>query len=513
MVAAVALLLAAACVDPEGPEERFGQVNLRATFATGETPADFGVAVDSMRVLIQRDGEAEALVDTVIAYVEGDVASWVLDLVADEELLAVDMQLRGGSAMLYDGSAQVTARAGEIGEVGIQGVPVLYRGPAATDRVVVTPGSVTLAAIGDQVPLQASALARDGSVIDGKTFAWNSSVPAVVTVDDQGVVTAVADGTVEISATVDGVSGIATVTVQVVAAAVKSTIDAAPADLLADGIATAQVTVLLFDANGYPLGKSGGVVTLATSLGTLGAVTDHGDGSYTASLTSSVAGAAVITGSLDGTAMSDDAVVTFHPGTASPVTATVTASPATAPADSVSPVTITVRLFDGNGNPLTASGGTVVLGTTLGGLSPVTDHQNGSYSATLVSSQVGTALVSGLLNGIPLADTAAATFTAGPASPLTATLRANPRRVAVDPIKGTTITVRLFDSRGNPLGTSGGTVALFTTLGTLGPVVDHGDGTYTATLASSVAGTAFVTGTLNGVSIAARDDVHFVVGP
>jgi hypothetical protein len=259
----VALVVAAACVDPAGPEERFGRLSVRATFAAGEAPADVGVAVDSVRIVIERTGDTAPLVDTVIVYHEGEATSWVLDLLADEELLSVDLELLGGTALQYQGRAEVTARTGEIGETDIQGVPVIYMGPTGAETVVLAPGSATMTALGDQVQFHATALDRDGSVLAGKTFTWSSSVPAVATVDDQGLVRAVADGSSDILALVDGVTGRATVTVQVVAAVVTSTIQAAPADLPADGNSPAGVTVLLFDANGHPLGKSGGIVTLA----------------------------------------------------------------------------------------------------------------------------------------------------------------------------------------------------------------------------------------------------------
>jgi adhesin/invasin len=242
----------------------------------------------------------------------------------------------------------------------------------------------------------------------------------------------------------------------------------------------------------------------------LSAVLDHDDGTYTAVLTSTMAGQAIITGELDGNPIADNAIVTFRAGPPAPGSATISAAPDSAPADGASPVTITVRLLDANGNPLTASGGTVVLGATLGSLSTVTDHDDGTYTATLTSSQAGTALLSGLLDGVPIADTATVAFLAGPASPVTSTIRADPRRVPADPAKGTVIWVRLFDAQGNRLTISGGTVTLATTLGTLGPVVDRGDGTYTATLQSSVPGRAVVSGTLNGVPMTASDDVWFV---
>ncbi|MGA0871392.1 MAG: invasin domain 3-containing protein, partial [Phycisphaerales bacterium] len=77
-----------------------------------------------------------------------------------------------------------------------------------------------------------------------------------------------------------------------------------------------------------------------------------------------------------------------------------------------------------------------------------------------------------------------------------------------------TITVQLKDQYGNDLSSSGGTVALSTTAGSLSGVTDVGDGTSTATLTSSTtSGTATVTGTLDSAAIADDASVAFVAGP
>lgn len=66
---------------------------------------------------------------------------------------------------------------------------------------------------------------------------------------------------------------------------------------------------------------------------------------------------------------------------------------------------ITVQLKDPLGDNLTASGGTVLLSTTAGTLSAVTDNNNGTYSATLTGSGPGVATITGTLNAAPFTDT------------------------------------------------------------------------------------------------------------
>lgn len=95
-----------------------------------------------------------------------------------------------------------------------------------------------------------------------------------------------------------------------VPSASASTIGASPSTVVADGVASSTVTVRLKDGDGNDITSGGATVTLATSLGTLSVVTDNGDGTYTATLTSTVAGTATITGTVGGAAISGSATVT-----------------------------------------------------------------------------------------------------------------------------------------------------------------------------------------------------------
>jgi hypothetical protein len=92
----------------------------------------------------------------------------------------------------------------------------------------------------------------------------------------------------------------------------SSTIDASVPSLPADGASTAEITVRLFDAEGDPLVNGGNSVTLRTTLGTLGPVISHGDGTYSSTLTAGTeAGTATVQALVDGSAIADTATVTF----------------------------------------------------------------------------------------------------------------------------------------------------------------------------------------------------------
>jgi len=68
--------------------------------------------------------------------------------------------------------------------------------------------------------------------------------------------------------------------------------------------------------------------------------------------------------------------------------------------------TITVQLTDAYGNNLLSGGDNVSLSTTGGTLSTVTDHSDGTYTATLTSgTSKKDAKISGTLNGVAMADT------------------------------------------------------------------------------------------------------------
>ena len=97
----------------------------------------------------------------------------------------------------------------------------------------------------------------------------------------------------------------------------QSTIVASPTTIAANGISTSTITVQLRDADGFPLSSGGDDVTLSTTLGTLSSVRDVGNGTYTASLRSTTTGGtARITGTVNGAAITDDAIVTFAVGSA-----------------------------------------------------------------------------------------------------------------------------------------------------------------------------------------------------
>ncbi|MGE5702045.1 MAG: PQQ-binding-like beta-propeller repeat protein [Clostridia bacterium] len=295
------------------------------------------------------------------------------------------------------------------------------------------------------------------------------------------------------------------------ASTVKSTITIDPSTLetdgtlLANGTNQAIVTVQLKDSRGNDYPDSGGIVALSTTLGNLGSVTDMGNGTYTATLTPVAPGTAIITGTLNGTALRSQATLTIKPAPV-PSNSVITANPLTQRGDGISQSTITVQLKDLQGNNWSSSGGTVHISTTYGLVSGVIDHQNGTYTATVTATVTAPApveaKVSGTLDGKPIGTAAPIKIVfypdSGIGSSITSKISVNPDTLLANGTSKSDITVQLKDYGGNNVTESGGTVELSTTLGTVSTVIDNGDGTYSATLTSENTGMATISGKLNG---------------
>ena len=89
-------------------------------------------------------------------------------------------------------------------------------GAVIVANVGVTPESAQVFP-GETVQFTASAQDGNGSAISGRTFTWTSSNDGVATVTSAGLATAVAGGSVTITATLEGVTGSAALTVEGIA--------------------------------------------------------------------------------------------------------------------------------------------------------------------------------------------------------------------------------------------------------------------------------------------------------
>jgi len=144
-------------------------------------------------------------------------------------------------------------------------------GPATlvVARVVVTPNAATVP-VGESAALQAEAQTNDGRAVAGRSVAWSTATPQLISVTNDGQVTGVAVGSATVTATIDGKSGSATVTVtpalvNTVSVELPATLD--PGD-------TVQATATLRDRAGNAL--TGRTVTWTTSNTAIAQITQAG---------------------------------------------------------------------------------------------------------------------------------------------------------------------------------------------------------------------------------------------
>ncbi len=227
------------------------------------------------------------------------------------------------------------------------GDPPTEPGPAPVATVVVSPPATTLA---PQQTVQLTAALRDaaGNSLSGRSIAWSASPSQGATVSGTGLVTAIAAGVVTVTATSEGKSGSAQVTV--IAPVASVVLSAATTTLVPQQ--TLPLTVVLKDAGGAILtGRNVGFTSSQTAVATVnsaGTVTALAEGSTTITAISegqsgtidlTVATGAVIGpsgGSL--TAGNGTITVTIPPGavsTATPITLVQVAPPTTAPPTNV----------------------------------------------------------------------------------------------------------------------------------------------------------------------------------
>jgi outer membrane protein OmpA-like peptidoglycan-associated protein len=108
-----------------------------------------------------------------------------------------------------NGTARITAASGGGGASAAITVA------QTTASVSVTPAAVTVSRRGGTVQLAAQAMDANGRPIAGKTVTWTSDAAGVATVSRAGMATSVANGVAHVTASADGRTASATVTVRV----------------------------------------------------------------------------------------------------------------------------------------------------------------------------------------------------------------------------------------------------------------------------------------------------------
>jgi Invasin, domain 3 len=294
-------------------------------------------------------------------------------------------------------------------------------------------------------------------------------------------------------------------------APLQTIVRVSPRTILVGGQATLEVVIR--DAAGNDLGRGGSQVVFlvagGTSAGTIGPVTDHGDGHYTATFTGTAAGTALTVGAtVDGAP-----IVAPLPTLTVAVGVSPDSSVLSVSSDTLSVnagITLTLQVRDSFGVPRTSGGEHVVftvdssVGTGRGTIDSTTDHDDGSYTATFTATDAGTLVLGATLNAQPVRGPVTITILATPLSPQQSTVNVSADSVAAG--QSATLTALVRDLNGEPFTAESLSIAFTlssdgTSGGTIGPVSDHGDGTFTATFTGERAGTPVTVGaTINDSS-------------
>ncbi len=209
--------------------------------------------------------------------------------------------------------------------------------PTPVESVAVTPQVLQLVA-GTAGALVAEVKDGSGNVLRDRRLVWASANPAIATVSDNGVVTGVSAGSVDIAATSEGKSAVASVTVVPVPPRV-STVRIAPNNVELFVAGGADLVATPYDNKNVAIG--GRSVVWTTNNASVAAI------SQTGRVTGLVPGTAVITAVIDGVAGYANVTVRLVP------VAKVTISPSSASVGEGKSRTLTAQLTDAAGNVLT----------------------------------------------------------------------------------------------------------------------------------------------------------------
>ena len=366
------------------------------------------------------------------------------------------------------GTATVTATVD--GKSAPASVSVANAAPAPVASVAVT---LKASSINAGQSTQAVAVTRDaaGNVVTGRTITWSSGAPALATVSASGVVSAIAAGSVSISATSEGVSNSATLVVTGSTQPVASVSLSAPSASMVAGQSQA-IAVTLKDASGNTL--TGRTIAWSSSSTSIATVSPSGQ------VTAVGAGSAVITATSEGKSGTLALKVTAAP-VDPPASVAVTAPVTTLSISQTTQATAVPK--DSKGTPLT--GRTATWSSSAPNIATVS--ATGLITAVAAGTVAIKATVDGVVGTIGIT-VSASTTTTGTVS----TVRVTLAQAVVQPGGSTQATAVALDARSGVISAGAPTWSSSNT----SVATVSASGVVTAV----AAGQATITGTISGVS-------------
>lgn len=319
------------------------------------------------------------------------------------------------------GSFSIVASVRNV-QTSVSGV-VVAAAPAPVMTVVVTP-SISQGVVGTTQQFTATLFDAQGSVLIGRQVTWASSNTAIATVNAFGLVTLVAAGTAAISATSEGVTGGATLTVTAAAATV-TTVAVIPASFSREEGETIQLVAQPMDIDDNIL--SGKVVTWSTSSAAVATV------NATGLVTMVSAGSVTITATcetINGTSVG-----------------TVTAAPVAVASVSISPISFSVAA--GATQTLTATARDVNNNVLTG--RPMLWSSNNNSVATVSQAGVVTGVAAGSATITVVCEGKSAVSTATVTPVAVASVTVSPATFSINAGATITLVATPKDSGGNAL--------------------------------------------------------------
>ncbi len=267
---------------------------------------------------------------------------------------------------------------------GVAEIRASSEGVTATARLTVLPrtaASIQLApdstavAVGAAQALVATLRDAQGAVVVGRPLTWSSSAPAIATVSTDGLVTGVAVGAALISASADGVTATANVTV---ASASVATVVIAPDTGAVSVGAMRFLTASARDANDNVL--SGKSVTWSSLTPALASVAASG------AVTGLAVGTATVQANIDGVL----ATVAINVTPAVVATVTIAPSPTSLELGATLPLAATARRADG----------VEIVGRTVVWTSTAPEVATVSASGTVTAVQIGSTQIKATVDGV-----------------------------------------------------------------------------------------------------------------
>jgi uncharacterized protein YjdB len=263
--------------------------------ATAPAPSTISVVELSQRTLTLGVGSSAAL-EVAVRDAAGNALPSGGVYWSSSDAAVASVSASGVVTALAVGSAKIAATL-----QGKSAVATVTVAPTPAAAVRLSPSELQLT-VGQQGDLNATVVDANGAVLSGRVVAWRSSTASVAVVDSTGHVTAIAPGATSVTASSEGKSITAAVTVRAIAVA---SVRLTPANVsLVEG-QSGQLTAEARDASGQVL--SGRAITWSSSAPSVATVSSSGQAIAIA------AGSATITATSEGQSATSAVSVSTRP--------------------------------------------------------------------------------------------------------------------------------------------------------------------------------------------------------